>query len=999
MNLDDYEKRYFPFYKVFAETVRFILEHALLATKHLPRPQSIQCRAKDVESLRRRLIETNKMDTQTLELDRRDLAGVRLIFYTNNDVDRFIESHLIRENFCVEEDSTKIHHPTPENKEVKYRAIHFTVRFGEERTNLPEYANFAGLRCEIQIQTILNHAWSETSHDPIYKANMGNGYGQKAMENIFRRFERIMDEYLIPAGFEIQKAQQEYERLLQGKELFDKNIANLLNNAQNNNERYEILTGLKDYAIPNYDDLQSAYEGLKSPLLHTVYSARKTEPVPIKTTFADMEGFKANTIISLVLDIIENLRYLDVLGTLQILIDIYHDESEDKIRQQILHVVKKLSEYNISIYNQVGLLVQLTLVDHLFLMNPAELARIQPIAITICTESIKTEINGTTWNSEGVVFHSGAIPLSEQLIEVREKSIKSLFDAYDRLTDYTQKTEILNALDAATKTPYRGNYSNDLLATTLKDSARIVDFVTQRISETSYELLQHLEHRFLFEYFRAKGLVEDEENQFGCQVEANFLLNQILKFRDAINSNADFVRYKILVGFESVFPNYWYNQESQYEESEKYRTEESNYYIDEINENNEDDWFHLVTRCAQTKLTDGATFEVFGNFITKLAELKPEVANRFIAKATEDLRRFFIYFLNGMALSGREDLYQQTLENELEVAKNLAEIARHLHYSDIHKPDFADRLLKRAIDKADLIAVIECLLFALDNYETEKVSNADTYLCEAFSYLNEHKDTRWIFNAWFLQKATKFYEKLTSERANQILENLINVKKVDFRVERILVKIAERYPEAVWDYFRDRLAKEDSNGEIGERYEPVPFRFCGLEKELSKNPQIAISKALPWFVQDQRLFRFRGGRLISVTFPGCPAQFAATLAEIIKTGGHTEADFALAVLENYQGEPAIYIILKEIVFRFKDDSRKMNVVRICIDNTGVVRGEFGFVDAFRSRKEFLKEWLTDERQEVRIFAEKHIAELELRIASEHRRAESAKEMWNRSQPD
>ena len=90
------------------------------------------------------------------------------------------------------------------------------------------------------------------------------------MEGIERRFERIMDKYLIPAGYEIQKAQQEYERVLQGKELFDKDIANLLDNAQNNNERYEILSGLKDYAIPNYDDLPAAYEGLKGPLLRAV---------------------------------------------------------------------------------------------------------------------------------------------------------------------------------------------------------------------------------------------------------------------------------------------------------------------------------------------------------------------------------------------------------------------------------------------------------------------------------------------------------------------------------------------------------------------------------------------------------------------------------------------------------------------------------------------------------------------------------------------------------
>ena len=36
--------------------------------------------------------------------------------------------------------------------------------------------------------------------------------------------------------------------------MFDKDFSILLDKAQNNNERYEILSGLKDYAIPNYND-------------------------------------------------------------------------------------------------------------------------------------------------------------------------------------------------------------------------------------------------------------------------------------------------------------------------------------------------------------------------------------------------------------------------------------------------------------------------------------------------------------------------------------------------------------------------------------------------------------------------------------------------------------------------------------------------------------------------------------------------------------------------
>jgi hypothetical protein len=88
VNLNDYENKFFPTCEVFADTIRSILEKALLAAESLPRPQSIQCRAKGIESVRRCLAEAGKLDTQTLERDRHDLAGARLFFYTNNDVDR-----------------------------------------------------------------------------------------------------------------------------------------------------------------------------------------------------------------------------------------------------------------------------------------------------------------------------------------------------------------------------------------------------------------------------------------------------------------------------------------------------------------------------------------------------------------------------------------------------------------------------------------------------------------------------------------------------------------------------------------------------------------------------------------------------------------------------------------------------------------------------------------------------------------------------------------------
>ncbi|WP_228008949.1 hypothetical protein [Cyanobium sp. LEGE 06113] len=816
------------------------------------------------------------------------------------------------------------------------------------------------------------------------------------MKSIARRFERIMDKYLIPAGFEIQKAQQEYERILQGKELFDKDISNLLDNAQNNNERYDILSGLKDYAIPNYDDLPAAYEGLKVPLLRAVKAARGTEPVPIETTYGNMEGFKADAVTKLVVEIAKSLSYADVIGTLQLLIDIYRDEPNEDIRREIVNAVKTLSKYNIDAYNQVGPMLQMALVDHLAGMSDAEVDSIQPIALTVWTEAIQSDITGAKWKADSVVLSTGAVPASDQLMEVRDKAIKALFAAYDRSYDDEQKRAVLSALDAATRTPNQEQYSNELLAITLKDATRIVEFVTERVIDASYELLQHLEHQFLYDYFRAKGLTDDPENRFGCQAEAKSLVAAILRFRDTINADNRFIRYKVLVGFESVYPGHWTEEEFDYKGADEYRRREADRYIEEINAANEHDWFDLIARCAETKSSDLATFPVFGNFISKLAECKPEVADRFLARASADLHNFLAGFLNGLALSGRCDIYERILESELESARNLAGVARHLRYSDVKKPDFAARLLKRAIDKGDGIAVIECLLFALEHYGTEKIADADTFLSDALTFLNDRKDARWVSGAWFLQKAKKFYEELTPERTAQVLQSLGYLRKVNYQVERILVRLAECQPEAVWDYFGSRLAREAAESENEERFEAVPFQFHGLEKDLSKDPQLAISNGLSWFARDQKLFQFRGGRLLSIAFPNCTPEFAAALAELVKSGGDTEADFALAILQNYCGETSTHNVLKEIVSRFPEDANKMSRVRISINSTGVVRGELGFAEAWQSKKESLTEWLADERPAVKAYSEKHIAELDLMIASEQRRAEAKREMRNRS---
>jgi len=209
------------------------------------------------------------------------------------------------------------------------------------------------------------------------------------------------------------------------------------------------------------------------------------------------------------------------------------------------------------------------------------------------------------------------------------------------------------------------------------------------------------------------------------------------------------------------------------------------------------------------------------------------------------------------------------------------------------------------------------------------------------------------------------------------------------------VRIREAEQQRLDDVVTTRLARKPEDGDE-KQVDLVPFEFQGLEAALSKDPALAISKGLTWFAQDQAEFRFRGGSLLGKAFPTCTPAFAAALAESIKAGSDTEADFSLAILQNYFGSTSTDSVLKEIVSRFPHDAHKMDGVRSSINSTGVVSGEFGLAEAWRVKKESLTRWLADERQAITAFAEQHIAALDRMILAERRRVEADREMRERN---
>ena len=143
---------------------------------------SIEPHAKSLESFRRKAGSSDDRGgpryVRPLE-QITDLAGVRVIAYFLSDVTDF--GRAIEEQFDVVERSDKSD-VLEEEERFGYKSVHFLVKLRHSRTSLIEYAPFSGLTAEIQVRTVLQHAWAEIEHDIQYKAT------QALPREIRRRF-------------------------------------------------------------------------------------------------------------------------------------------------------------------------------------------------------------------------------------------------------------------------------------------------------------------------------------------------------------------------------------------------------------------------------------------------------------------------------------------------------------------------------------------------------------------------------------------------------------------------------------------------------------------------------------------------------------------------------------------------------------------------------------------------------------------------------------------
>lgn len=142
---------------------------------------SVSFRAKSPESLAEKITRPDKSYTRIEEIT--DLAGVRITTYFAEDVDKVAE--VLRAEFAIDPEASVDKRQYADPDRFGYRSLHYVVTLGQNRSALAEYTKFSSLKCEIQVRSILQHAWAEIEHDLGYKSAAG------VPAELRRRFARI----------------------------------------------------------------------------------------------------------------------------------------------------------------------------------------------------------------------------------------------------------------------------------------------------------------------------------------------------------------------------------------------------------------------------------------------------------------------------------------------------------------------------------------------------------------------------------------------------------------------------------------------------------------------------------------------------------------------------------------------------------------------------------------------------------------------------------------
>lgn len=980
MNFREYRLGGRTRYVAFVEAICHILKAAVDA--HGIVPHAITGRAKEPESLRKKLLERKVDLAGPVGEAVKDLAGVRIVFLTNEEISAFNGTDLLHENFEII--SVNVHHAVPgtETETRLFDSTNYLVRLQPDRLALAEYKPFEGLRAEIQVQTLLNHAWAEMGHDTIYKQPDLPNVGQRRLEAIKDRLDRVMREHLLPAGHDFDKIARDFRRLLDADGSFEKTISTLASSADNN-ELHGAISKLDRLILPQCDDRGAQFLKLQPVLADAVKRRRGSDAAPLETLFGDYPGKGGDDIARAVSSLFEGYLYCDPALTFATLMDLHSGAATDAERGIWVELADKYSKHDLAIWKEYGPAVPSLILDEIGKLSPEQRFAARGLLVGMLGNILSAELGGTTCSAMSVQIHQGAVPVSDVLRELRTDAITVLEGLLDMTKTDVDRREILGALRKAASTPYNGD-KPDLMSMIMSDGARAFSIERVRARGWGLELRRACEANAIHSHYRFRELPSYLQGDSDIAAAQRAVVAELLALRDQLNADPDFILYKMLVGHDSVRPGAWDEHPFDPGADTAWRSAAHDEIVAQITGDNIDEWIVRIRRYLAETRSTGAELVSLCDCLKLLGGRKPEVAARFLEVMDLTLSPLLISLLLGIGESGAGEI-KAAAYRWIGEGRFLGNIAEYIRWQAAFDPDLLIAVTRRAIETGDDDAVLTAINTVSGRYANAPDQRLiDEVFMPALGHMETVAKPHWVANAWALHH-TAIITALDETQSDHLLRSFLDLAEIDYHADHMLAAVATKFPKLVIKFFEARVASQGDRGAL--RFDPIPFRLYHLQEPLSREPVLLLDAARRWHADAPDYHEFRGGRLIGNVFPTLSPEIAGPLAELVKTGGRIELDFLLKTLLAYEGSEAVYPICMDVVDRLDEDDEWLSRVSHVVRKTGVVTGEFGFVEAEGVQRALLVRWMEDARPKVKNYATEQVRLIDQSRAWEQRRVE------------
>lgn len=921
---------------------------------------SISHREKDIDKLCEKIQrkEANGTPYSVLQ-DVEDLAGVRVVTYLESQKEEAI--NLIYKTF----ESAR---PRVENKynPEGYRGTHFILTLDEERKKLTEYSHFNGLKCEVQVSSILYHAWSEIEHDVIYKP----GYDREklkdlGLDEIESAFKKIMAEHLEEATIQFDLLNKKHkEVLLAGKVIYSDYLSEI-RDAPSNEHIASILSIADKFSHKKPEEVvQMIEEVIKLPPLAPQVLHR----------FEDRELLgKSNE--KLLLQSIEILKHFHVRywDTERVLVSLFiltaHISAD--VSTKALEAIKEVVKYNHSFVNRYkNLYPQVAALGYIQKISPTERDKFANAISLVGGEILSSEIEGTEWSSsDTLTHHSGSMVPNDVLKKLRKDTIDFLVQVYESLSNTKEKILITKALLRTIVPPFNVAYGDDLVEMIQDDSKKLAVILTsllyQSTTASDYLIAQEVDEALIHLLRRD-----------------SFKNPELMALYERLQKDTRYAQFSTLVGNIQEFRDL----DEDWQVAETRRIKEIGELVNLVSESSLDEWYKTLNdfaRPVQEGLVDEWKYNSYRTFITQLTVAKPTVATALLTRAVNEKTSlasdiFITPYLSALRhandfeswdsmvnliktlkvgslarsvavslnLQEGSDLDSQIRETDTEILTQLVRHDRPFEFVD--EDDYGLRYF--LVNTLTRLFAKEPGFF--EKLLVEEIQRHKEKLNMYFRELPFASHRKWMtFTGW------------SSEGIDFIKSCLVELSDIDWHVQEMMLQLGTDPIELILEIFKQR--SKNNKGVFGPRYEEIPYHFNPeLQKYLAEHPKYSeeMVKWLQEMTPEWSTYNWHVTHFIQRI--GGPS-FASILMKLIESGEEENLKRATDALRAFDNVDLS--LCMEIVKR-TDNQDILSEINGAMISTGVVSGENGLGLAYEAKATQLDQYAISDDKRIREFA-------------------------------